>query len=275
MIWFKRLALGSLGITLVGLLFVYGLSSLKMSQTYSPQARGFSVSETSDIQEGKRLAQTRGCYYGCHGPGVGGQEFYGLYAPNLSKVAHAYTDDQMEQVIRQGIRPDGTSVFMMSSDMFQYLSDEDLGHIIAFLRSQPLPSGKRASRSASLTLRFNMITGDIQPMVNRLAEETPPVNADRSTPEIFGRYLVYSTCVECHGVDLRGQGNTPNLIVASAYEKPEFYKLMNEGVPIGGRDLGLMRLVAVKRTSLFAEEELNAIYAYLHSDGFIEAAFDE
>src|SRR5690606_9022597 len=64
-----------------------------------------------------------------------------------------------------------------------------------------------------------------------------------------GEQLAMTTCNECHGLDLRGAWQVPgdvvpDLAIVARYPREDFRKLMRTGVPIGGRDLGLMKEVA-------------------------------
>ena len=129
-----RVAITGLSLGLLFFTCVYGLSSWMMQEKYIPQDRAFVVSPGSDIKKGKRLTVIRGCT-DCHGKDAAGGDFYGLHAPNLGVVAKQYSDNDLERSIRQAIRPDGTSVYSMTSDAYQHLSDIDLSHIIVYLRS--------------------------------------------------------------------------------------------------------------------------------------------
>ena len=49
-----------------------------------------------------------------------------IVAPNLTRIVHEYSDQELEAVIRHGVRPDGSSVVIMPSAMFANVSDEGL-----------------------------------------------------------------------------------------------------------------------------------------------------
>jgi mono/diheme cytochrome c family protein len=82
-----------------------------------------------------------------------------------------------------------------------------------------------------------------------------------------GRYLALSICSECHGPDLSGD-ETPDFVapalgVVAAYSLEEFRHLMRTGEPIGGRELGLMRVRAQRGLSHLTDSEIEALYEYL------------
>jgi mono/diheme cytochrome c family protein len=84
----------------------------------------------------------------------------------------------------------------------------------------------------------------------------------------LARYIVRATCGECHGIDLKGRTQSPDevvpdLIVAGAYSRDAFRRLMRTGIPTGGRRLRLMDRVARSRFSHFTDGEIDAIYDYL------------
>ena len=107
-------------------------------------------------------------------------------------------------------------------------------------------------------------TGELKP-ASVFAQERKAVTPVDLGPEYaFGRYITMVTCAECHGPQLKGHsGFTPDLVVASGYTRSDFERLMTEGVPTGGRKLGLMGEVARERFVHFTPHERDAIYAYL------------
>ena len=66
--------------------------------------------------------------------------------------------------------------------------------------------------------------------VEMLGEIARP--ADLSDQLVRGRYLVMTTCSECHGQDLMGRpiAKAPGLMVVKGYDAAQFTRLMREGV---------------------------------------------
>lgn len=238
------------------------------------QDRSFTVSQTANLEEGKRKAKIAGCYTACHGNGGQGNDFYGYSAPNLTRLAKDYSDSDLERVVRQGIRPDGTSIYGMSSEMFQYMSDEDLGNIIAFLRSVPTENDAVSYRDMTAENFWRILTGETTPRASMISVEVPPKKVDPSDKMTFGRYLAQITCTECHGVDFKGLYG-PNLIVVSAYEFDDFKKAVTRGLAMDDRQLELMHPIAESNFSNINEIELEALYAYLTSEPFIAKVSEE
>ncbi|MGE0031691.1 MAG: c-type cytochrome [Steroidobacteraceae bacterium] len=265
----------AVGLALVGLSasFVFVATEPLIQRTYVMSLRPIAVpADEASIAEGRRLALVRGCFNGCHGPGVAGAEFEDdpwlgrMVAPELTQVVAAHSDEELERVIRQGVRRNGLSTWVMPSNMFYHLSDQDLGHIIAFLRSLPPGAGPATEVRIGPGWRLDLLQGRYLPMVEEIRRDAPWLTTPQMQgPDARGRYLALTVCTECHSMDLAGapDGSAPNLVVVASYMEPDFMRLMRTGVPIGERDLGLMGLVARERFSQLNDDEVHDLYQYL------------
>lgn len=276
--WLLRGLIGLVGFATVVVLAVFIAGEIYLTKTFTAEERPFAVPTGAEqdaeiITEGGRLARIRGCYDGCHGPGGIGQDMFGIAAPNLTKHLREYSDADLERAMRQGIRPDGTSLVVMPSDSFRHLSDEDLSSIIAFFRSLPVSDNDPGERSFGLLPRafllyFYYIEDIPVRAADRIAAADFTIPGDKDNQEAFGRYLAMSICAECHGPDLQGEFIFPDLIVASGYSGEEFRHLLATGESFDDRDLDLMADMARRRFSHLHGEEADAIYAWLTSDEF-------
>ncbi len=112
--------------------------------------------------------------------------------------------------------------------------------------------------------RWQLTTGEWMPWPEDIAALGPRMAAPPADdPVRVGEYLARTSCTECHGNTLEGQGRTPNLTVAAAYSPEDFVRLMRTGVALGGREVGLMGEVARGRFSHFTDAEIAAVHAYL------------
>jgi len=247
-----------------------------LSQTfYHPLTDMTFPDSQASLIEGQRLARIHGCF-GCHGDELTGQVFFEvpdgttLVAPDLAMAAQTYSAAELERVIRHGIRPDGTSVLLpMPSEMFFNLSDEDVASIIGLLRAQsprqdPLPDTYFGPLARLMLLGFKQETGTIL-AAESINHDLARLDPSPGNPESYGRYLAMTSCTECHGGDLGGssEGNTPPLVIVSAYSLEDFTKLLRTGVPIGDRELDLMKKVALGRFSHLTDYEIAALHEYL------------
>ncbi len=57
----------------------------------------------------------------------------------------------------------------------------------------------------------------------------------------------------------------PDLAIVAGYPWDDFQTLMKTGVPLDGRDLGLMGVVARDRFASFTEQELDDLYRFLQT----------
>ncbi len=232
--------------------------------------------DAASIERGRRIARTRGCF-GCHGQQLEGVDFGDEWewheravAPNLASYARAHDDATLEAAIRQGIGANGRALAAMPSFNFARLSDEDTAALIAFLRSAPVVENTLPKPKLGWKVRWTFVTGE-EKHAAYWADATPPlrINSDESPQLAEGEYLAMTMCNECHGLDVRGQTMfpppTPDLAMVAAISREDFEKLLTTGVGVGGRELGLMGLVAPDRFPELTKEEIDALYAYLSS----------
>lgn len=255
--------------------FIYVRSEQIVRRTYDFAPYAIALPKDSfALSEGQRLATIRGCYDGCHGDQFSGGVFIDepmlarLVAPNLTQVAARYTDAELELVIRQGVRPNRRSTLGMPSSMFYHLSDQDLGAIIAFLRSSPVTQGPQTEIHLGPMARLGLVLGKYNPQAGEIDHEAPRlVASDTADHLVFGKYLALTSCTECHGMDLQGEdeGLPPNLAIAASYSDDAFARLMRTGIALGDRELGLMSDVARSRFTHFTDGEIRALHDYLRT----------
>jgi mono/diheme cytochrome c family protein len=200
-----------------------------------------------------------------------GQPFATVWAPNLSELAPRVTDQQLARAIRQGIGHDGRALFIMPSDQYSRMSDEEVAALIAALRRRPRSGGPVSAIRWGPIGRFALATGQMRPIMARVEDYGLREPYDTGPGEAAGRRLAANACSACHGPDLAGQpspeGGTPppDLAIAAAYDLAQFRTLLRTGVPPGGRDLGMMKEAAERNLSYLNEEEVGQIHAYLRA----------
>ena len=227
--------------------------------------------DSASIHEGERLARIRGCV-GCHGSDLSGKDWFDepivarITSANLTEVARSYTDAQLERAIRHGISADGRNLIVMPSDMYYHLSDSDLAKLIAFLRQVPAASDTlRPTRVGPLGY-FGLATGKFETTPSLIDHDAPRLDASPDAePVTRGRYLASTTCTECHGTQFEGGDDIPALSIVAGYSEEAFRTLLRTGVPLDGRELGLMKSVALGRTANFTDQEIAAVFAFLRT----------
>jgi cytochrome c553 len=274
--WTGFVVAGLVATVLLMLAYVYFASERELHRTFTAMDAGTPVVPTDavEIAAGRRIATLGGCMH-CHGEKLNGTvvddipNLARLVAPNISVVLPKYSDAQLATVLRTGVKPDGQSVLFMPSEMFRHLGDEDLGRLIAYLRTVPATTeGIQEKTQVRIIARALVAKGDFK--TSALAIQTlPPASRvfDANDPVSHGRYLTMSFCSECHGQSLEGFApiNAPPLSVVKGYPEADFVRLMHDGVAPGGRSLKLMGPTSQVRFSNFSPAEVEAIYAFLRS----------
>jgi cytochrome c553 len=270
------IALGSLAaLGILAYAVMYVLSERVLRRTYEVPAVAVPIpTDPASIIEGRRLATIRGCFGGCHGKQAEGVVLFDepmiarIVAPNLTAAVRKYSDAELAVIIRNGVRPGGHSMVVMPSQLFVLLTDEDLGRIIAFLKSLPAIAGPGPSFSAGPLARVGLATGKYKLAAQLIADTVPPPVATNEEAT-YGRYLARTICAECHGTNLRGTSNpdftSPTLQVVAAYSPQSFAQLLRTGVALGGRKLGVMSAQARDHLSHLTDSEIAALYSYLHA----------
>ena len=260
---------------IVAYAIAYIVSERVLRRTYEVPAVAIAIpTDPESISEGRRLATTRGCFNGCHGKNAEGVVMFDepmiarIVAPNLTTAIRKYSDAQIAVIVRYGVRPDGRSMLVMPAEAFTWLTDTDLGRIIAFLKSLPLSTGPGPGISPGPLGRIGLATGKFKTVTQLIADAQPPPEAT-SAQATFGRYLARTTCAQCHGTNLRGDSTpdftSPDLRIVAAYSPEAFAELMRTGVPLGGRKLDTMGPWARQTLSQLTDTEIAALYGYLYA----------
>jgi mono/diheme cytochrome c family protein len=230
------------------------------------------------IAEGRRLGRLYGCQ-SCHGEDLRGHAYNAdptrvrNYAPNLTRVAARYTDAQLAQAIRQGVRPTTRqALWDMPSASFATMTDPELAQVLAFVRAMPAGGPRDPSDTPGLRGRLAILRGRTGDLARGERSAPDLIAAARTQPPAYlgpqydqGRHIAATVCSECHGSDLRGDPREGgwDLALVGGYDLAQFQRLLRAGIPIGGRDLGEMSEVARKDLHAFTDAEIAALYGYL------------
>jgi mono/diheme cytochrome c family protein len=254
---------------------VYILSSLIMSKTYNVPLSVIHIpDDTISVREGERLVRIEHCG-DCHGLNFTGRVYRKidyvaqLAGPNITTIIPGYSNEELERLIRHGVKKNGKSVYAMPSAMYYQLKDESIEKIIAYLRTlKPVLSSPEATALTYYPLgRLQIIQGKIKPVAATINHNAPRQFANYDTSQTaFGKYLVMTACSNCHGKDLKGNAlrNIPNLIIVSAYNKDQFRHLLKTGEGgLNKKELGLMSEMGKNYLCYLNDKEINAIYVFL------------
>jgi mono/diheme cytochrome c family protein len=276
-------------VLLLGIFGLYGAGQIRLKKVYEVPFRTVALPEDAEsLGEGKRIFQYRGCE-ACHGEDLEGVVYMDnpalgkVITPNLTAgpggIGDERTDEDLVRAIQHGVRPDGTPLLFMPSTEFFYLSDEDLGKVLAYIRSLPPVDNTTQASELSFTgfIAMNLVEG-----ITFLPAELIPHDAARpAVPEPgltaeYGQYLALS-CLVCHGTGLSGGEipafpaewpAAPNLTSGSGSRLPSwgeegFIDFIRDGQKHG-------RVISdafMPWTSYrhMTDDELRAVYIYLMS----------
>ncbi|MCR5874566.1 cytochrome c [Phenylobacterium sp. J426] len=225
--------------------------------------------KAGSAERGARLARLNGCH-DCHGDRLEGRLFHDempvlrAWGPNLTRVAARDSDAELDAAIRRGVGGDGRRLWVMPSNAFAQLNDQETADLIAYIRSFPVTGEDQPHLQVGHLGRLGVLLGKFSSEPAML-KAGPPILADYGPQHAQGRDVA-RLCVECHGPDLKGMPllKSPDLTMAASYEAADFQRLLHDGVAAGDRKLeGLMGSIARTRFSVLTDAEIAALYGYL------------
>ncbi len=165
------IALGGLvGVIVVILAVLYFVGGARINKTYDIQVASVAVpNEAAAIERGRHLVESVALCQECHGENLAGDVLedsflFGEIMPsNLTSgkggVGEAYTDADFARAIRHGVTREGKGIIIMPSEHYNVFGDEDLGAIIAYLRSLPPVDNELPKTSAGPLARLIAVFG--------------------------------------------------------------------------------------------------------------------
>jgi len=243
--------------------------------------------DQASIARGEHIATIRMCRY-CHTEALSGdfETVPGLITlsfPNLTSgaggVGATNTDEDWVRAIRHGVGHDARGLALMPARVFYYLSDEDLGALIAYLKSLPPVDNELPATDLGPLGRVMLVLGQVPPEavvpdVTVIDHDGPrPVAPEPGVTVEYGKYLA-STCTLCHGSDLNGQTISeggpeylaPNLTPGGEvgyWSEEQFFATLHTGVAPSGRKL--KDVMPWKYFGQMTDDELRAVWLYLQS----------
>jgi len=294
---------------------IYSRSQARLTRVYDVSEESVAIpTDDTSIARGKHIFQFRGCE-ACHSAGgylnlseseqaldshlnlpvqdiphMEGNIYLDdpavglVVASNLTSgkggVGGDYADREWVRAIRHGIRTDAMPLLFMPSTEFYFLSDEDLGAVISYIKSAPPVDNELPPSSVSWTGRAVMT---LIPDITFIPAELIPHDAPRPTaPEPgvtakYGEYLTHS-CKVCHGLTMSGGPipgfpaswpPAPNLTFGLGSALPSwteagFIDTLRTGVTPDGREVR-GEYMPWGSYKFMDDQELQAVWVYLQS----------
>ena len=243
--------------------------------------------DSASLARGRHLVTgVSGCIE-CHGENLGGTlmidapPFMRLAAPNLTGgaggAATRLADADWARAIRHGVGADGRALAVMPSSAYQYLSDADLGAVIAYVKSVPPVDHTLPPRSFGPIARAQLAQGKF-PLFRVNDVDHGAAQSVSAPPAVitvdYGRYLArIAGCTDCHGPGLSGgpvaaapphappaANITPSGI--GSWTDTDFARALREGKGTGGRQLDQFMPYGY---FAFTDDELQALWLFVRS----------
>jgi mono/diheme cytochrome c family protein len=285
--WIGIGVLSLTGLLLVATVAIYIASSIRLHKNYQIAAEPIAIpSDAASIERGRHLATSIGQCVDCHGDNLAGREF--LNVPGIIRASSAnltsgvggagrtFSDADWVRALRHGVGSDDKPLLIMPAQGFNALSPEDLGALIAYVKSVPAVDNTPEASDVQILGRALFVAGQIQALaaesIDHSAPSMPAPHAG-ATKE-YGEYLVrVGGCADCHGPNLSGgpvPGAPPDAPLAanitsggeiSAWSDADFIKTMRTGINPAGKQLN--SFMPYKYIGRLSDDELRAIYLYL------------
>lgn len=284
--WIGIIVGALVGLALIAVITLYFIGNTSLTKVYNFPPSNIAIpTDAESIAFGKHRAET--LCESCHGKDLSGGHFFEdkmmgtLDAANLTSgeggVGREFTSDEdYVRAIRHGIDPQGKPIFMPAVTSTSQLSDQDLGSIIAYLKTIPPVDNVTREKDMKPMAKILMGAGMFPKMPASVVSHEIHVTAPaRGVSADYGNYLVSTNdCRECHGQEMAGAEFpdptiyliTPNLTPGGElgfWSEADFINTIRTGVTPGGHQLS--EHMPWETYKLFTDDELKAIYMYLQS----------
>jgi len=266
---------------------VYTISEVRFNKTYNVEPAEIVIpTDRLSILEGQRLYITRACNT-CHGENLEGMVIVddpaaGIIASkNLTTgkggIGGELSITDFIKAIRHGVDPDNKALKIMPSTDYVSLSDEDVGAIIAYIKSVEPADNVPPQTNPGLVMRALYLAGQVPLLaVESIDHQTIPAQVEAEIGIEFGQYLAVS-CTGCHGEGYSGGPNpkappgfksptnlTPDLETGlGQWTETDFFNAMREGKRPNGQQLDPFMPWQSYRN--MTDTEIKSIWQYLRT----------
>jgi len=294
--WFGVISGGLVVVAILLIVVLFFVGSRKVNRTYEVAIATVSVpTDAASIARGKHYVEAVGVCQVCHGQNLAGpvtddcndvpcigfsdDSMFGRIVPaNLTSgrggIGGSLTDDDYVRAIRHGIGLDSQALTIMPAEEYNKISDDDLGAIIAYLKTLP-PVDNEVGESdlGPLGRTLASFVGGLIPASLIDHEAQRPQSPAVGVTAEYGEYLS-GICAVCHGDGLSGSrvpGNdrveAPDITSGGeigTWTKSQFVQTIRSGTTPRGNLLD-PRFMPWNRFTQMTNDELDAIWLYLES----------
>jgi cytochrome c553 len=190
-------------------------------------------------------------------------------------VAARYSDGQFERAIRHAVDADGHALAIMPSDDYNVMSQEDMGDLLAYLRSLPPVNRQLPPTTVRALGRALYLAGELPlfPAERIDHAKAPPPAVPAGVTVAYGEYLAtIGACKGCHGPDLAGhaEGQAPgeppaaNLTPVGRlghWSEQDFFHALRTGIRPDGTAINAAMPWA--QAGQMTDDEIRAVWMYL------------
>lgn len=286
----KVLGIGFGGLVLLAFLIAGGLylyGSWQLTRTYSFPVESVTIpTDSAELVRGQHLSLVH-CAV-CHGENLAGIVIFDdpslgrITAANLTRgrggTGGQLTNADYVRAIRHGVGPDGRALVTMPSRAFYFFSDQDLGALIAYLKTASPVDHDTSPHVISTPLGHMLmgagVFGDIFAAAEIDHSGPRPGAPAPGVTVAYGDYLVrVGECRTCHGDNLAG-GKDPNPQAPPApnltqtgelrgWSETDFIKTLRTGTAPSEHQLS--EFMPWKFFGQMTDDELRATWMYLQT----------
>ena len=284
--WLGIAVAGLVGLLLIVLAAFYFKASASLSRSYNITPESIAIpTDAASIERGKHFVQA--ICSDCHAADLSGKvlldaPFATIYTANLTSgkggAGSEFTDADWVRAIRHGVDNQGRPLVIMPAQLFWNFNDQDLGDVIAYLKSLPPVDKEHPDPQINALGKIMAGAGMFGPAVipaSVIAHDQRPSVVPAGVTAPYGEYLVsVSGCHDCHGAQLAGGKSTkpgainaPNLTPGgelSAWTDAQFINTIRTGVTPGGHALNPNEM-PWQHFNNYSDDELKGIFLYLQS----------
>lgn len=284
--WIGVILGGLVGLLALALAVLYFLGSDRINKVYEVNVKAVVIpTDAQAVERGKHLATAVYICTNCHTENLSGKVYFtvpgmvNIPTPNLTAglggIGAAFSIQDWVRAIRYGVGPDGRALFIMPSNKYYSMSDEDLSAIVAYIQSLPAVDNQLPEKQVEFVGRVMMGAGMFPPFAADAIDHNspPPAAVEPGVTIEYGRYLS-RTCEECHANSLNGKPFgppgmeylSPNLTpggALSSWTENDFIATIRSGVTPTKKPLNPD--MPWKSYAQMTDDELRAIWLYLQS----------
>lgn len=278
--------IGLLSLLMIALLVFSIYTSIHLKKTYSIQVEKIAIpSDATAVARGQHIVESRGCT-DCHGANMEGKVFIDdfplgkVVATNLTGgkggVQNINSDDDWARAIRHGVHRSGRPLVIMPSNEYNYMSDDDLGSVIAYLKQVPPVDNELPENNIGPLAKVLYPLGKLDQL---LPVELIDHTANRPTAPVaevsaeYGKYISVS-CQGCHYSNMEGgPSSVPGFPPAPSltrngnlahWTEADFIRALRSGKTVDGKELN-NAYMPWQNFGKMNDTELRAIWAYFQT----------